>query len=241
MKIEHIKIETNSENYMLINIIRHLLHEISDICDVNHHKTKNIQTRSNNSYTEIHTTYKNKENKHIFPNINEIENSHIMFTKFVKVFNKITNHKILLKRDMFIHNDINKFYKLLHKSLNPIFLGRLYGYNLAQLFSYIYIQRTSKFASHNYLGEMKHGPLALIDNNSLVVVIDIFESNVKAITQSNIMEVLSRGSRVVLMSNKKYTLNHKKFVNLILDTKCEKTYIYIILQLINNFYISRYK
>jgi glucosamine--fructose-6-phosphate aminotransferase (isomerizing) len=51
-------------------------------------------------------------------------------------------------------------------------------------------------------GELKHGPLALIDNNSIVIVIHPNDSTYID-TLSNIHTIKSRGAKIVGISNEK--------------------------------------
>lgn len=54
-------------------------------------------------------------------------------------------------------------------------------------------------------GELKHGPLALIDNNSIVIVIHPDDSTYGD-TLSNIHTIKSRGAKIVGISNKKHEI-----------------------------------
>ena len=63
-----------------------------------------------------------------------------------------------------------------------------------------------------YSGELKHGPIALIENDTLVVSIltvpDLIEKSI-----SNIQEVITRGAKTLVITDK--TLEHSNFTKTI--------------------------
>jgi glucosamine--fructose-6-phosphate aminotransferase (isomerizing) len=82
-----------------------------------------------------------------------------------------------------------------------LFLGRGSSYPIA-LEGALKLKETSYIHAEGYAaGEMKHGPIALIDDNVPVIVVappdDLFEK-----TASNLQEVLARGGRVVFISDR---------------------------------------
>jgi glucosamine--fructose-6-phosphate aminotransferase (isomerizing) len=81
-----------------------------------------------------------------------------------------------------------------------LYLGRGSAYPLA-LEGALKLKDTSYIHAEGYAaGEMKHGPIALIDKNVPVIVLaphdELFEK-----TLSNVEEVMARGGRVVMISN----------------------------------------
>jgi glucosamine--fructose-6-phosphate aminotransferase (isomerizing) len=88
------------------------------------------------------------------------------------------------------------------KARDVLYLGRGVHYPLA-LEGALKLKEISYIHAEGYAaGEMKHGPIALIDENVPVIVIaphdHLFEK-----TASNMHEVMARGGRVVLISDKK--------------------------------------
>ncbi len=86
------------------------------------------------------------------------------------------------------------------KARDVLYLGRGLSYPLA-LEGALKLKEISYIHAEGYAaGEMKHGPIALIDENVPVVVVapedDLFEKTV-----SNMQEVAARGGRIVLVSN----------------------------------------
>ena len=88
------------------------------------------------------------------------------------------------------------------KAQDVLYLGRGLHYPTA-LEGALKLKEISYIHAEGYAaGEMKHGPIALIDRNVPVVVIaphdELFEKNV-----SNMQEVMARGGKVILISDKK--------------------------------------
>jgi glutamine---fructose-6-phosphate transaminase (isomerizing) len=82
-----------------------------------------------------------------------------------------------------------------------LYLGRGLGYPIA-LEGALKLKEISYIHAEGYAaGEMKHGPIALIDQTVPVIVIapydDLFDK-----TASNMQEVVARGGRVIFLSDK---------------------------------------
>ena len=81
-----------------------------------------------------------------------------------------------------------------------LYLGRGTGFPIA-LEGALKLKEISYIHAEGYAaGEMKHGPIALIDDNVPVIVIapsdDLFDK-----TASNMQEVIARGGRVIFLSD----------------------------------------
>ena len=59
-------------------------------------------------------------------------------------------------------------------------------------------------------GELKHGPLALIENNIPVIVLAPFDENYSKLL-SNIQEVKARGGRIIMITDKEGAKKAKKY------------------------------
>jgi glucosamine--fructose-6-phosphate aminotransferase (isomerizing) len=102
-----------------------------------------------------------------------------------------------------ILRDERRYEELAHwlsKSRDVLYLGRGVSYPLA-LEGALKLKEISYIHAEGYAaGEMKHGPIALIDENVPVVAVaphdDLFEKTV-----SNLQEVSARGGQIVLVSN----------------------------------------
>lgn len=97
--------------------------------------------------------------------------------------------------------DIQKVAQLLVDANNMLYLGRGIAYPLAEEGA-LKIKEISYIHAEAYpAGELKHGPLALVDENMPVVVIappdELFSK-----TLSNLREVASRGGKIILISNR---------------------------------------
>jgi glutamine---fructose-6-phosphate transaminase (isomerizing) len=97
---------------------------------------------------------------------------------------------------------IEKLARDIAKSKDVLYLGRGTSYPLA-LEGALKLKEISYIHAEGYAaGELKHGPIALIDENMPVVVIAphdlVFEKTV-----SNMQEVAARGGNIILMTNAK--------------------------------------
>lgn len=99
------------------------------------------------------------------------------------------------------------------KFKNAIYLGRQNAYPIA-LEGALKIKEISYIHAEGYsAGELKHGPLALVDENMLVVVIANSTSEVYLKTISNMENVIARNGNVIIISDKKLDIkNVKQFV-----------------------------
>jgi glucosamine--fructose-6-phosphate aminotransferase (isomerizing) len=90
----------------------------------------------------------------------------------------------------------------LAKARDVLYLGRGLSYPLA-LEGALKLKEISYIHAEGYAaGEMKHGPIALIDQNVPVIVIAPHDSLYEK-TISNMQEVMARGGKVMLMSDRR--------------------------------------
>jgi glucosamine--fructose-6-phosphate aminotransferase (isomerizing) len=99
-------------------------------------------------------------------------------------------------------DQIEKIARQLAKVKNVLYLGRDTNYPLA-MEGALKLKEISYIHAEGYpAGELKHGPIALIDENMPVIVIAphdrIFEKTV-----SNMQEVAARGGRIILITDQK--------------------------------------
>ncbi len=105
--------------------------------------------------------------------------------------------KILSKID-----DYKRFAKKLMKSKNALFLGRGILYPLA-LEAALKLKEISYIHAEGYpSGELKHGPIALVDENMPVICFAPY-NNLFEKTISNVEEVLARNGNVLLITDEK--------------------------------------
>ncbi len=125
-----------------------------------------------------------------------------------------------IKKDLFIEKlkDLKKLPKLVEQTLltenkiqtisatfneakGSMFLGRGFSYPIA-LEGALKLKELSYIHAEGYpAGEMKHGPLALIEEGMPVVVLAPRDNYYKK-TISNMQEVIARGAKVLLITNK---------------------------------------
>jgi glutamine---fructose-6-phosphate transaminase (isomerizing) len=97
---------------------------------------------------------------------------------------------------------IEKLARDIAKSKDVLYLGRGTSYPLA-MEGALKLKEISYIHAEGYAaGELKHGPIALIDENMPVVVIAPYD-RVFEKTVSNMQEVAARGGRIILMTDAK--------------------------------------
>ena len=107
----------------------------------------------------------------------------------------------LIKKTLLIDNKIQIISKTFANSKGSMFLGRGYSFPIA-LEGALKLKELAYMHAEGYpAGEMKHGPLALIEEGMPVVVIAPRDELYKK-TVSNMQEVISRGAKVLLITNK---------------------------------------
>jgi len=119
-------------------------------------------------------------------------------------------------------DQINKIAELFKNSPNALYLGRGYGFPIA-LEGALKLKEISYIHAEGYpAAEMKHGPIALIDEEMPVVVIATQHSNYEKVI-SNIQEVKARKGRIIAIATEgdKEISNHADFV--IYIPSCEES------------------
>lgn len=108
----------------------------------------------------------------------------------------------LMAAALTIEPQIEKLAREISKSKDVLYLGRGTSYPLA-LEGALKLKEISYIHAEGYAaGELKHGPIALIDENMPVVVIAPFD-RVFEKTVSNMQEVAARGGNIILMTDAK--------------------------------------
>ncbi len=107
----------------------------------------------------------------------------------------------LIQETLLIDNDVQAVTSTFNEAKGSMFLGRGYSYPIA-LEGALKLKELSYVHAEGYpAGEMKHGPLALIEEGMPVVVLAPRDSYYKK-TLSNMQEVVARGAKVLLITNK---------------------------------------
>ena len=124
------------------------------------------------------------------------EMSLVMGQRIAKELFKIPE---LVKKTLNLKDDIEKLAKKYKDSKNFLFIGRKYNYPVA-LEGALKLKEISYIHSEGYSGgEMKHGPIALIDKNfptfAIAPVDSVYEKMI-----SNIQEIKARGGPVIVLT-----------------------------------------
>ena len=136
---------------------------------------------------------------------------------------------------------IEEFAKQIYQEKDVFFLGRGVDYNTA-LEGSLKLKEISYIHSEAYAaGELKHGPIALIENGITVVSI-ITDKNLIEKTISNVQEVITRGAKTLVITNQELPTNSFDTVITVPDTNCLLSPILAIVPLqLLSYYISKEK
>ena len=114
---------------------------------------------------------------------------------------ELKNLPKLVEKTLLIDNKIQTISSTFNEAKGSMFLGRGYSYPIA-LEGALKLKELSYIHAEGYpAGEMKHGPLALIEEGMPVVVLAPRDNYYKK-TISNMQEVIARGAKVLLITNR---------------------------------------
>ena len=116
----------------------------------------------------------------------------------IKTLKKLPN---LIKNTLGVESDIEEIANFFANAKGSMFLGRGFAYPIAMEGALKLKELCYVHAEGYPAGEMKHGPLALIEDGIPVVVLAPRDKYYEK-TLSNMQEVISRGAKVLLISNK---------------------------------------
>ncbi len=120
---------------------------------------------------------------------------------YVKKIKNLFNLAELVKNSLSTENKIQSICSSFIDAKGSMFLGRGYSFPVA-LEGALKLKELAYVHAEGYpAGEMKHGPLALIEDGMPVVVIAPRDQHYKK-TISNMQEVIARGAKVLLITNK---------------------------------------
>jgi len=121
--------------------------------------------------------------------------------EFSKKLKELKNLPKLVEQTLLIDNKIQNISSTFNEAKGSMFLGRGFSYPIA-LEGALKLKELSYVHAEGYpAGEMKHGPLALIEEGMPVVVLAPRDNYYKK-TISNMQEVIARGAKVLLITNK---------------------------------------
>ena len=113
----------------------------------------------------------------------------------------LQNLPSLIEKSLLIDNEIQAISSTFNEAKGSMFLGRGFSFPIA-LEGALKLKELSYVHAEGYpAGEMKHGPLALIEDGMPVVVLAPRDNYYKK-TISNMQEVIARGAKVLLITNK---------------------------------------
>lgn len=116
--------------------------------------------------------------------------------RFRAIINELYTLPDKIEKTLLLNDRIADFAKIFTYSRNFLYLGRGYNYPLA-LEGALKLKEISYIHAEGYpAAEMKHGPIALVDNEMPIVVIATNQGNYEKIV-SNIQEVKARKGRII--------------------------------------------
>ena len=107
--------------------------------------------------------------------------------------------------------EIKKYAKMLKDQRDAYFIGRQLDYPSALEGALKLKEVSYVHADAYYAGELKHGPIALIEKNTVVIALAT-QPEVAAKTISNIKETVARGARVILITDEHMDAREFKYV-----------------------------
>ena len=136
---------------------------------------------------------------------------------------------------------IKEFAQKIYTEKDMFFLGRNMDYNVA-LEGSLKLKEISYIHSEAYAaGELKHGPIALIENGITVIGI-ITNPNLVEKSISNLQEVITRGAKTLVITNQILTNSHFDYVINIPETNPLLSPILSIIPIqLLSYYISKFK
>lgn len=134
----------------------------------------------------------------------------------IEIIENLKNEILTLpsKINMILENteEIKKFAKIIYKETDLFFLGRGIDYAAAMEAS-LKLKEISYIHSDSYQsGELKHGPIALIEDDVTVIGI-ITDRRLLEKSISNLQEVITRGAKTLVVTNQ--DVDKKLFPNII--------------------------
>ena len=125
----------------------------------------------------------------------------IIKERFTDKINDLKMLPELVEQTLLTDNKIQSISTTFNEAKGSMFLGRGFSYPIA-LEGALKLKELSYIHAEGYpAGEMKHGPLALIEEGMPVVILAPRDSYYKK-TISNMQEVIARGAKVLLITNK---------------------------------------
>jgi glutamine---fructose-6-phosphate transaminase (isomerizing) len=117
-------------------------------------------------------------------------------SRFFQIINELENIPAKVERTLLVNDQIKKISKIFKDSRNFLYLGRGYNFPVA-LEGALKLKEISYIHAEGYpAAEMKHGPIALIDEEMPVVIIATNQGVYEKIV-SNINEVKARKGKII--------------------------------------------
>lgn len=131
------------------------------------------------------------------------------------VKNELLNMPETLESVLELEGEIKRLSEKIYKETDMYFLGRGLDYK-ASMEGSLKLKEISYIHSESYAGgELKHGPIALIEEGTVVIAIST-NKDICAKMDSNIKEVTARGAYTVVFANKATASQHNECSDMII-------------------------
>jgi len=143
---------------------------------------------------------------------------HIQHQKKVidsKLFNSLFKVHNSIKEILFEEENFKKIAHNLIDAKSIFYIGRSVMYPLALEGALKLKEITYKHCEGYAAGELKHGPLALIENDIPVIALAPYDTNFSKLL-SNIQEVKARGGKIIIFTDKQGSVKAKKYCDQII-------------------------
>lgn len=137
--------------------------------------------------------------------------SEILDNKSESLKEELLNLPILMRKLLENEAYYKDIAKMMAKETDLFYIGRGNDYNIA-LEGSLKLKEITYIHSEAYqAGELKHGPIALIENGTFVIGI-ITDNTISGKTLSNLEEVKSRGANIILITNQE--IDYKNIITI---------------------------
>ncbi len=226
--------EKGAKTLAISNVIGSSITREADYC-IYTHAGPEIAVASTKAYTS----------QVLLINILAIYFAEILENCETKYLNKLKNDILALPKKieetLKCNDTIKDFSKKIYQEKDVFFLGRGIDETVAREAS-LKLKEISYIHSDSYpAGELKHGPIALIENGITVISI-LTDNNLVKKTVSNIQEVITRGAKTLVITNQELDKNMFDIVIDIPETNCFISPILSVIPLqLLAYYISKEK
>ena len=138
-----------------------------------------------------------------------------------EIFNALSSLPSEIEQILNLDSDIERISEQFVEKNNALFLGRGIHYPIA-LEGALKLKEISYIHAEGYAaGELKHGPLALVDDSMPVVAVAPSDELIGKL-KSNLEEVRARGAQLLIFADESISLNEESALTVLKIPACSK-------------------